>query len=195
MLSAASMCDGRGKCVTTPATTCGGYVCETATTCKATCLDDSDCASPSVCGKGSCGGLLAQYFRQTNLTDLAFVRTDPTIDFDWGFGSPSPLLNVDNFSVRWSGTITARFTEPYVFVARTDDGDRLWVGDRLLIDHFVQKAALPEDDSLPFMMQAGRPTSIQLEYFEGGGTASARLLWKSAHEPLEIIPTSALAPQ
>jgi len=195
ILRPAAACDGKSHCQVPTASTCGGYVCATATTCKTLCAANADCASPGVCGEGSCGGLAAQYFRQTNFTSLAFSRTDPTINFNWGLGSPSPPLSAANFSVRWRGKLTARFTEPYIFYAAFDDGERLFIAGQLVIDRFVLKAALPEDVSKPIMLTAGKAVDIVLEYFQGGRTASAALSWSSAHEAKAIIPTSALAPQ
>jgi hypothetical protein len=188
-------CDGKTHCQVPVAATCGGYTCGTATACRTTCTTDADCASPSVCGQASCGGLSAQYFRQTNFTDLAISRTDATINFNWGGGSPSPQLNVDNFSVRWRGKLTARFSEMYTFYAATDDGERLFIRGVNVIDRFIRKASIPEDVTTPIMLIAGKPVDIVLEYFENGGDASAALSWSSASEPKAIIPTSALAPQ
>jgi PA14 domain len=194
-LRAAGTCDGKSHCQIPAPATCGGYTCVTATACRTVCAADADCASPSVCGTGACGGLSAQYFRQTNLTDLAFSRTDPAINFNWGGGSPSPLLNVDNFSVRWRGKITARFTDMYTFYAATDDGERLIIGGTTLIDHFIRHSTIPEDTATIFMT-AGKPVDIVLEYFESGGDASAMLSWSSSmNEPKAVIPTSAFAPQ
>jgi hypothetical protein len=191
----AGACDGKGKCQIPATVTCGGYTCASATACRTSCLADPDCASPSVCGRFSCGGLAAQYFRQTNLTDLAFSRTDTNIDFDWGGGSPNPALNVDSFSIRWRGKITARFTEMYTFFAATDDGDKLIVNGQTLIDRFSQHASVPEDVSTTtILLTAGKPVDITFEYFEQGGDASARLSWQSQSEPKAIVPTSALSP-
>jgi len=194
-LRGAGTCDGQTHCQIPAATTCGGYTCLSGTGCRATCTTDLDCASPSVCGQASCGGLLAQYFRTTNLTDMAFSRTDAAINFNWGGGSPNPQLTVDNFSVRWHGKLTARFTEMYTFYAATDDGERLIISGKTLIDHFIQHSTVPEDVSAPFMMTAGVPVDIEFDYFEGGGDASAVLSWSSMREPRAVIPTSALAPQ
>jgi hypothetical protein len=187
-------CDGKTHCQVPAATTCGGFLCATATTCRTTCASDADCASPSVCGGTACGGLSAQYFRQTNLTDLAFSRTDPSINFMWGLGSPSPLLNVDNFSVRWRGKIMARFTEMYTFTASTDDGERLIIGGVPRIDHFVRHSTIPPDTAT-VMMTAGQPVDFEFDYFESGGDATAVLQWSSKSEPMAVIPTSAFAPQ
>jgi hypothetical protein len=194
-LRGAGTCDGKNNCQVPVAVTCGGYTCGSATACRTTCVTDADCASPSVCGQASCGGLAAQYFQQTNLTGLAFSRTDPQINFNWMGGSPSPQLNVDNFSIRWRGKLTARFSEPYTFYAATDDGERLFIAGQMVIDRFVRKPSIPEDVTAPIMLTAGKPVDIVLEYFENGGDASAALSWSSPSEPRAIIPTSALAPQ
>src|SRR5262249_4968181 len=71
---------------------------------------------------GTGNGLKGEYFSTQNLNPLVFVRTDPTVDFAWGSGSPDPRIAVDNFSVRWSGQVEPRFTETYTFYTQTDDG-------------------------------------------------------------------------
>jgi hypothetical protein len=196
-LRAAGTCDGKAHCQVPATSTCGGYLCGSATACGTSCASDADCASPSVCGvaQGACGGLLAQYFRQTNLTDLAFSRTDAEINFNWGLGSPNPALNVDNFSVRWRGKLTARFSEDYTFFAATDDGERLFINGAALINKFIRKASVPEDVSPTVHLTAGQPVDIVFEYFESGGDASAVLSWSSKSETKAVIPTSALSPQ
>jgi hypothetical protein len=197
----AGTCDGNMHCQVPAAVTCGGYTCApTGAACRTSCTNDPDCASPSVCGGPTggvkaCGGLSAQYFRQTNLTDLAFSRTDPNIDFDWGGGSPSPLLNNDNFSVRWRGKLTARYTDTYIFYAASDDGERLSINGTIIMDHYVRHSSVPEDVSGAVNLMAGKPVDITFEYFENGGDANVKLYWSSKQEPKAIIPTSALSPQ
>jgi hypothetical protein len=44
-------------------------------------------------------------------------------------------------------------------------------------------------------LQAGKPVSLKLEYFDQAMAASVQLRWSSTSEPKAIIPTSALAPQ
>ena len=43
----------------------------------------------------------------------ALTRVDPTVNFDWGFGSPDPAISVTNFTIRWTGDVQALFTETY----------------------------------------------------------------------------------
>ena len=194
-LRAAGTCDGKAHCQVPATTTCGGFLCASATACKTTCAMDLDCQSPSVCGAGACGGLIGQYFRTSNLTDMAFQRTDPAINFNFGGGSPNGLP-VDSFSIRWRGKITARFTDMYTFSAATDDGERLIIGGVTRIDHFVRHSTIPADTAVVPMV-AGVPVDFEFDYFESGGDASVVLSWSSANgkEPLGVIPTSAFSPQ
>ncbi len=63
------------------------------------------------------------------------TRIDLTADSDSGAtGSPDPAITHDTFSVRWTGQLSSPATDQYIFYAKTDDGLRPWVDDRLLID-------------------------------------------------------------
>src|SRR3954463_8937669 len=61
------------------------------------------------------------------------VREDPKIDFDWGANSPDVSIPTDNFSVRWSRTLTLA-AGSYRFTTNTDDGVRLKVDGVTVID-------------------------------------------------------------
>ena len=154
------------------------------------------CAAPAICSGGFCGGLRGEYFRTMNLAaaDRVLVRTDAVVNFDWGQGSPDPAVPVDGFSVRWTGTVTPRFTETYTFYTFADDGTRLWIDGQPLIDDWTQHAAR-QDQGMTIALQAGVPVSLKLEYFDQAMAASVQLRWSSTSEPKAIIPTSALAPQ
>ena len=90
---------------------------------------------------GSGTGLLAQYFNDAGsgiyFTALVLTRTDPTIDFDWAAGAPDPAVQLDNFSVRWSGEVMAPVTGTYTFTTASDEGVRLYLDGQLLIDNWI----------------------------------------------------------
>src|SRR5687767_9420298 len=80
-------------------------------------------------------GLLGIYFNTPDCTgDFFKTRYDPVIDFDWGQSAPMPELNSNGFSARWTGSLVVSNTEHYTFHTVTDDGVRLWVNKRLIID-------------------------------------------------------------
>lgn len=124
-------------------------------------------------------GFWAGYFDNVQEINGAptLVRTDPTINFDWNDGSPSPRVSTDNFAVRWTGRIQPPLTDTYTFHTETDDGIRLWVNNKLLIDKWnVQPEA---EWTAKIDLVAGRQYDVRMEYFENQGVALARLLWSS----------------
>src|SRR5688500_6161135 len=84
-------------------------------------------------------GLLGQYFHNKDFSGLALTRTDATVNFNWGSGSPAAAIGPDIFSVRWTVKIIPHKSEAYTFYTSTDDGVRLWVGGKLVIDKFLNQ--------------------------------------------------------
>ncbi len=86
----------------------------------------------------------------------------------------------------------ARYSETYTFITSTDDGVRLWVDGALVIDDWVAHAATERTATIE--LAAGRSYELRLEYFNGAGAGSARLLWSSRSQMREVVPSSALTP-
>jgi hypothetical protein len=115
-----------------------------------------------------------EYFDNTNLSGTpVLTRQDPQINFVWQYGSPDPAVPADNFSVRWSKT--EYFAEGrYKFTTATDDGVRLYIDNRLVIDHWQSQSGTAYD----YVTDLGNGNhTIEMEYFEGSGSATATLSW------------------
>jgi hypothetical protein len=56
-------------------------------------------------------GLAATYFAGRAFEVPAVSRTDLDVAFHWGLGSPDARVPGDRFSVRWVGTVEARYSE------------------------------------------------------------------------------------
>ncbi len=136
-------------------------------------------------------GLKGEYFDDMALQQRKFVRTDPVINGQWQRSAP-PGLGVDTFSVRYTGTITPRHSEIHRFYATTDDGVRVWIDGKLVVDRWRPQPATTHTGEAP--LTAGRAHSIKVEYFERTNEAVSRLEWASAHQARELVPTSALRP-
>lgn len=137
-------------------------------------------------------GLSAEYFPTLTLSGTPVRRTDPTVDFLWGRGSPAATIPVDGFSARWTGYVLPRYTETYTFITRSDDGVRLEVDGRRIIDNWTPHSAT--EDRGTIALTAGRPARIKLEYFDQGYSAVAQLFWSSPRQQREIVPSSQLRP-
>jgi glucose/arabinose dehydrogenase len=139
------------------------------------------------------GGLTGEYFDNVDFTNLRLTRTDATVNFNFGSGSPDPLVGPDTFSVRWTGTITPQFSEAYTIYTTSDDGIRVSINGALLIDNFTDHGPT-ENSGVTAVLTAGQAYPIQIDFFENGGGATATLSWSSASQPKQIVPQSRLAP-
>ena len=156
-----------------------------------------DIWSFTIAGEG--GGLKAEFFNNASLGgEPALTRIDPQIDFSWGNGttpgtnSPAANINVDNFSARWSGDLEIDVTDTYIFRVNANNGYRLWLDGRLIIDFWDNPTTTPLE-SEPIELIGGTTSTIRMEYFEGADTATAQLYWANSVRPSEIIPQAALS--
>jgi beta-glucosidase len=126
-------------------------------------------------------GLRAEYFANRNLEGTpALVRIDPQIQFDWSDTPPAAGLSRSDYSVRWTGTLVAPSSGKYQLILTADDGCRLYLDDKLLINHWVDSGATPNIAEVSF--EAGKTHQLRVEYFQHGGQAVARLDWARVGE-------------
>jgi len=140
---------------------------------------------------GVTGGVRADYYKGMNFENHVLTRTDPQIDFSWGAAEPAPLVGADSFSVRWTGEVEAVFTEKYTFYTNSDDGVRLWVNGKQLVDNWTDHGNTENNGKIDLV--AGQTYSVVMEMYENGGDAVAQLRWSSPHTPKQLIPQAALS--
>ena len=122
------------------------------------------------------GGLRGEYFDNPWLEGQPrLTRTDPHIEFGWTLNSPAPGIPFDWYSVRWTGTLRAPATGVHRLGVEANDGYRLFVDGRLLIDDWTKRSygtRLMNVDLGP-----GTSHAMRLEYFETTGNARVKLVW------------------
>jgi glucose/arabinose dehydrogenase len=137
-------------------------------------------------------GFSAEYYDNMDLTSLKVTRSDATIDYDWGNGSPDATVAADTFSARWTGVVTAQYSQTYTFYTVSDDGVRLWVNGNQVINNWTNHG--PTENTATVALVAGQTYTIKLEYFENGGGAVARLHWSSPSLTRRPVTTGGVAP-
>ena len=132
-------------------------------------------------------GLRGEYYYVTQeLVGPSVARLDANVDFNWVYGTPMPVVPVDTFSIRWTGRVEPEFSETYTFHLETDNGCRLWVNGKLIVEKWDTMTNVVADGSITLV--AGQPADIVLEYQEVYDRAWARLYWSSPSRPRQIIP-------
>lgn len=126
---------------------------------------------------GSLGdkGLLGEYFNNRELEGKpVLTRVDENIDFNWDAASPAPGVVADLFSVRWSGSFVAPGSGVYELGVLSDNGCRLYLDGRLVIDSWIiDKASSLR--SIYVDLEKNRVYTIRLDFFENVGTCEVHL--------------------
>ena len=121
-------------------------------------------------------GWLAEFFTNTTVRGEPVVCTDVSaVKMDWGGGSPvQGKIPKDYFSARFS---RAQEFEggPYRFWLESDDGARLWVDDKLVIDHWFTQPRTTYTADLE--LEPG-VHNLRVEYFEYTDESVIRLEWE-----------------
>jgi beta-glucosidase len=106
-------------------------------------------------------GLVGEYFDSPDLTGTpSMVRTSRHINFRWGQGSYTSG-GADYFSARWSGYYTPETTGEYRVYLSSEDGYRLYLDDKLVIEHQPDEGA-PQPKSI--LLESGKAYKVRLEY-------------------------------
>jgi beta-glucosidase len=118
-------------------------------------------------------GLKGEYFTNEDLSgEPALVRTDKTVDFQWGEGSFADGQPVDHFSARWTGYFTPKAEDDYRFYTSADDGVRLYIDEEVAINDWKRHGETL--NTFVKHLLAGKAYKIRLEYFENVGAATVR---------------------
>jgi hypothetical protein len=141
---------------------------------------------------GSPRGLLGEYFADEYLGACVASRIDRQVAFDWQGQPPVEGVGAQQYTVRWSGQVQARYTEAYTFYTTADAGSRLWIDGQLLIDEWNNQGNGERSGSVS--LQSGQRHDLVLEYHQGSGTGQVTMRWSSAHQAKEIIPQANLYP-
>jgi YVTN family beta-propeller protein len=148
--------------------------------------EEGNAPTPATTG----AGLLGSYYNGTALGGTPLAQRIEAVNFSWP-GVPAIGVPADQFSVRWTGTITIPSSGSYRFRTVSDDGVRLWVNGTQRISNWTDHGATTNTSSA-FSLSSGK-RSITLEYYENGGGATMQLQWLRPGTSTYVnVPASAL---
>ena len=141
------------------------------------------------CATVPTGSFCGEFFDNMTLAGVAkrFQATD-AVNFDWGSAAPvtGGSFPADNFSARWTGDFSFE-NGNYTFTTTTDDGVRVWLDDRLVIDSWKDQWNGVNKQGTP--VSAGKHR-VKMEYYEKGGGAVAKLGWVKVADGCTTIPNN-----
>lgn len=136
-------------------------------------------------------GLLGSYYNGSAFTNTPVMqRIDDDIDFDWVEFSPAASINPNLFLARWTGKIQPLYSENYKFYITSDNGRRVWINNKLLVDKWTNETGITYSDTINLV--AGQKYDIKVEYYDLNGNANIKLEWESAQQVRQVVPNSQL---
>lgn len=108
-----------------------------------------------------------------------FQTSDTVIDYSWGEGSPNAAVQTDRFIGQWVTDPTFE-AGSYRFSVTADDGVRVFVDDRLVIDQWILQPATTYTADL--VMTAGIHR-VRVEYYEYYGDAVIQFGYRKVATP------------
>ncbi|OFY49823.1 MAG: hypothetical protein A2Y87_09010, partial [Bacteroidetes bacterium RBG_13_46_8] len=121
-------------------------------------------------------GLFGEYYSNTGFNGKpAHTRVDEQVLFDYATGAPFSDMPVNDYSIIWKGRFIPQQTGHYRFVLKSDDGTRLYLNGKMVMDHWGNHAAW--EKTYDTTLHAGQEMTVKIEYYEAGGDASVMFGW------------------
>lgn len=141
-------------------------------------------------------GLTGTYYTDDAFTTVGITRTDPTVDFDWGTGTPDASIPTNKFSVRWEGFLTPPSSADYTIIASVDEADdafQLFIGGQLALQKAAGDTLLSFEDVITLKMGVLYPITIQ--YATETNISGMQLYWKTDTSEKQVIDKASLFPE
>jgi len=130
-------------------------------------------------------GLTGKYFHGTLRADAegpqqtpVMTRTDADINFAWRDGASAELK--EDFSVRWTGTLTVPKTGDYEIGFTGTDAFHFWLDNELIGQSYHSDTSKTRMKKLH--LEAGHAYPVKIECSQEGSAGLARLVWREPGE-------------
>lgn len=126
-------------------------------------------------------GVAVRYYRGRDFQAFASARVEPDINQTWPgpplVDLPEGIAAPHDFSARWETVLTIPAAGDYELGVMSDDGVRVWIDNELAVDAWQIQA--PAYHGKKFTFAKNQRVGVRMEYFQGGGGRTLRLVWKT----------------
>jgi len=146
-------------------------------------------------------GLTAEFYVLVDPVDFPILAADAKPDFT----KVSQGVNYDsvndnfadtglwsNFYVRWTGTITIAKEGKYTFFTESDDGSRLSIDGKQVVDN---NGLHPMEEKFGEIELKAGEYPITLEMFQAAGGVGCKMSWQVEGAEKAIVPATVLKPK
>lgn len=134
-------------------------------------------------------GLLGRYFGNPDLTGTPVYEAVEVPRFEDTEGPHPGVPRL--FSARWTGRLVVRTAGQHRFKVRADDGFRLYLDGRLVMDFWSDQN---ETERLTgfYTYAIGQEVTVWLEYFNGSRRGTIEFSWQEPGEQFAQVPAAVL---
>lgn len=126
-------------------------------------------------------GFKAEYFKNKTLSGQPeVIRTESSVDYDWGYGAPLDGFPTDGFSVRWTACYMPQTDGQLKLHIGGDDGYRLFVNDKHITGDWGNHSYSSREVELP--VEGGKEYRFRIEFFDNISSAIIRFNAYSLNE-------------
>ncbi len=125
---------------------------------------------------GKKGALTTRFYNGQKFDTLVVTRRESKLDWNWNDGVSKPkALHQHYYSMRFSGEILAPESGQYTIVTNSNDGIRVWLDGKLVIDNWTDHGVTTNMGEIN--LKAGKRYKIKMEYYQTLGGAVTKLAW------------------
>ncbi|HEV7973826.1 PA14 domain-containing protein [Amycolatopsis sp.] len=147
----------------------------------------------------SVNGLAVSYYDNDQVTGSPKVYTtgigtvDGALVKNWNSDAPTDGIPADHFSLRATGDIVFPASGDYTLRLLADDGIRVWVDDKIVIDDW-RNSSPTWRQGVVHSDASGQAKRIRIDYYEFDVTAQLELHWTTPAGVQEPVPGAQLRP-
>ena len=130
---------------------------------------------------GKTSGVKVSFYAGQDFAKKFSERIDPTVDLKVA-SMATPDSNVpliDNYSVRWEGTLLPPTSGDYNFALGYEDKARLWINGKQVLDESKAGGLKSLSRQFKVTLEAGKPVSFQIELLQKRNGARMQMLWQT----------------